>query len=167
MLLRAELRTESGATIVEAIVAAACLITFFVGLFAISSKTLLLLRATGQQAAATFCVEQRVEEIRRLTWAQLTDGAYLRDNVFNSVPGAASTVPGLSERLTISEYPTASTSTVVVRTAAGAASVQSSNTALANAKMLRIKTLISWPGSGGSSNSREFTTVVTQGGILR
>src|SRR4051812_24742318 len=81
---------RAGVTIAEAIVAAACLAVFFLGLFAISGQVIRLLRASGQQAGATFCLEQRVEELRRLKWTQITDGAYIRDNVLNNAAGSGS-----------------------------------------------------------------------------
>ena len=160
-------RCRTGFTIAEVIVAAACLGVFFLGMFAISGQVVRQLRASGQQAAATFCLQQRMEELRRLTWGHLVDGAYVRDNVFNASSITSSNLPGLAEQITINVYPTATTPTTITRSNAGVATLVTSNSALTNASMIRVDAQITWNNSTNGTNTRQYTTVVTKGGILR
>ena len=97
----------------------------------------------------------------------MADATWVRDHILNATPGAAAALPGRTEQITVNSYPTATTATVIVRPASGTAVVQSSNPALSSANMLRIDTQISWAGPSGLTNSRQFTTVVAQGGITR
>ncbi len=165
--MRLQITRLRGASIVEAVIAAACLALFFAGLFAVSGQSLRVLRSGSEQSAATFSLQQRMEEMRRLSWAQITDGAYLRDNVLNNPSGSAASTSGLSEQIAINAYPTATTPTVVTRGPTGGAVVQASNPALSTASMLRIDAQVSWAEVGGGTNSRQFTTLITQGGITR
>lgn len=163
----ADTRRTSGVTIAEAVLATALLALSFAGLFSVSGQSLKLLRAGTIQSAATVCLEQRIEEIRTLTWDQIVDASYLRDNVLNAAPSAATPLPDPVEQIAVNSYPTATAPTVVVRPAAGGAVVQSLNSALSTAKMLRIDVQISWPDANGSTDARQITTVVTKGGIIR
>jgi Tfp pilus assembly protein PilV len=167
MLCSQRSRTSSGGTIAEALVAAACLAIFFVGLFALSSQSLKLLRSSSRQAAATYCLQQRVEEIRSLTWAQLTDNTTIRDSILANLPGDSTSVPGLSETITLNVYPTPTTATVFTRPYGGSASVSSTNPGLSSASMIRVDTLITWNKSNGGTNTREYTTVIANGGITQ
>ena len=148
-------------------VAAASLAVFFGGLFAIAGQSLSLLRASGQQSGATLCLQQRIEEMRRLTWSERVDAAYIRDNVLAAAPGSANAVPKLTEQITVNAYPTATAPLIVRRPALGAPVVLSSNPSLANAKMLRIDAEISWLRAGSNVKTRQFTAIMTQGGVNR
>ena len=160
-------RAASGATLAEAIVAAGALMMLFAGLFALSAYTMRLLQSNREQSAATFCLQQRIEQMRRLTWAQVTDGAYLRDNVLNSAADATASLQGAAEQLSVNAYPTATTANLITRPAGGPASLQTSNTSLASATAVRIDASVTWPKRSGGIHTRQYTAVLTNGGILK
>lgn len=166
-MLAKGIHRHSGVTIAETLFAATCLVISFTALFAASGQSLRLIQAGKQHSAATFCLQQRVEELRTLTWSQLTDATYLRDNVLNAAAGSTAALPGRAEVISINAYPTATTPIVVSRPASGTPTVQSSNSALSSAGLLRLDISISWSKLGGGTGVRQFTTVVTRGGIIR
>lgn len=159
--------SSAGSTLGEAMISLAVISLFLAGICQLNWKSIALLRFGKQEAAACFCLQEREEELRNFTWAQITDATYLLNNLMNTDPSAGASAPGETEQLTINAYPTATTATQITRAYGGSATILSSNAALSGSSMIRVDFQVTWPKASGPPHVRQFTTVIAQGGITR
>lgn len=162
-------RTAAGWALAEALVALGVLGIGIGGVVALNSRVLLQLRSTHQTALATHAVQERVDGIRRATWAQITDSGAIAAALLVNPNTAGTTLPGFVEQVNVVDYPpTGAASNSVRRNANGSTTVLSTNTTQrteTNAVAVTIRT--QWTGANGSTRMRETLTIMAKGGIER
>jgi Tfp pilus assembly protein PilV len=160
--------SQAGGVLIEAVFAAVLVAVFLAGSFQMNWKALALLKTSKQQAAATLCLQEREEQLRNLPWLNITDATYLSTTLMSADPVAAAGVPGETETLSIDSYPaTSGTATTITRPFGGPTTIVSSNPSLSLNGTVRVNFTISWTGNSGSSHTRQFTTVIANGGITQ
>lgn len=163
-------RSRSGVALVEVMMAGAAIALFMAGLFTMNSFSAKTVRAGKETVAASNIVQERLDQLRKGTWFNVTDPAYVQ-TLLGTAAGSGAPLSGLTERITINVYPAASpalTPIQVTRSANGTVTINSSNTALQQKPMVRADITATWTGSrSGATRTRTVSTVIAQGGIVK
>lgn len=143
-------------------VAVAIVALFFAALYALNAQSLYVLNAGRETAAAGQSLQDRIEQVRSCTWAQLTDASYIQNNILNASTTSGSSIGGSTETVTLNAYPVATTPTRVVRTN-GSASTTATNANLVNGDMVRIDVSLTWvSGPGGRPRSQSLSSIIAK-----
>jgi hypothetical protein len=142
---------------------------FMGGLFQMNALNLRTMRSGRETVAASLVLQERLDQVRNTTWANVSDAAYLK-SILDAGASSSTGLPQLTEQITISAYPVATpvpTAAVVTR-AGGSATIVSSNADLAKKRMVRADVSITWKSSAGSkTRTRALSTIIAEGGIVR
>lgn len=153
-------------TLVEVSVAMLILTLFLGGLFEASGQLLRLLTAQKETVASGQAFQERMEAVRALPYARLTDAAYLRDHLLDAPTASAAGLPDPVETVTLAAFPPDGTPATRVRRApGGAATLESVNPDLPAATAVRVDLQLVWQTRGGRERQRVLSTVVAKGGI--
>lgn len=176
-IFRGSIRGHSAAfTFVDVMAAVLVVGLAFGGIFAANSRAMSMVKSAKQAAVASKCLQQRIEQLRNYNWTQVTDSSALQD-LYSVPPLPSVELPGFSERLTVSAFTPATSSSAsaapsgtllqITRTADGAVSLISDNADLVAQRLVRVDVRIAWPGPGGGQRIRETSVVIANGGIGR
>ena len=159
----------SGWTLTEAIVALALLGVGLSGIFVANSRVMTQIRSIKQTTAATQALQERVDQVRRATWNELTSSAYLQSSILNTPSTAGSALPNLVEEVDIGAYPPPPDSRLrIQRLANGNLSVVSVSPNLATqTRSVSVFVRLTWKGSNGATRQRECATIIAKGGITK
>jgi hypothetical protein len=139
------------------------------GILVANSRVLTQLRSIRQTAAATQALQERVDQVRRAAWTDLTSSTYLGDNVLATPSTAGGVLPGLVEEIDIGAYPPPPAPRIrLQRLENGSLSVLSVSPNLATqSRAVSVFVRITWKGAGGTSRRRECATIIAKGGITK
>jgi len=150
-------------TLIENLFAIGIVGLFFIALYALNSQCVYMLNSGRGAAIAEQSSQDRLEQLRNCTWAQLTDASYLRDNVLNASTTVARSLGSLTETLTVNAYPIAVSPAISIVRSNGTATTASSNAAIANGDIVRVDLALSWSaGPGGRSRAQAMTTLIAK-----
>jgi prepilin-type N-terminal cleavage/methylation domain-containing protein len=157
--------TVKAFTLVEVMVAAAVLGLLLGGVAAASGRVSGLLNSQKQAVAASQAIEERVEQLRGVTYSQITTPTYLQNSVFNTDTVSQAMLPSLVETFTVNAYPTPTTSIQVTRQNHSATLGPSPNTTLGNGSLIRADLQLQWQNRGGGTHTRAVSIILAKGGI--
>ncbi len=143
----------------------AILVTFLAGLFVASFQVMGLLSAQREAVAATQVLQERTEQIRGVTYAQLTDPSYLQTVLLDTPTNSTEMLNSAVEVLKISIYPPDGSAALQATRQQGVVTVNSTNSTLVNRSCVRVDVQIVWTSRGGRGRMREVSTIVSRGGI--
>jgi len=175
MSLRAPIdsvRSTSGGTLVEAMIAAS-LAAMVLGALATSSSICMgLVRAQRETVASNLLLQERLEQMRAGGWRQVTNPAALRDEVLGSLSSQERLLSNVRQQITVSPYPPSSGSTPLkVEKKGSTVSVLSqplSNQSLSTRLAVRVDLRVEWISRQNQrTRSRETSTIISLGGLLR
>ena len=150
--------------------AGASIAVFLAGLFTLSSFSIRTARAGRETVAASLIVQERLDQLRRGNWTNVTDPTYIQTQM-SKPAGSAAPLSGVTERITINAYPAASPAPVPIevrRSANGTVTIVSSNASLRGQPTVRADVTTTWAGSRrGATRTRTMSTVIAQGGIVK
>ena len=160
---RPSTRGPAAFTFIDNVFAMAIVGLCFVSLYALNSQCMHLLNSGRAAAFAAQSLQDRTEQLRKCTWAQVTSASYIQSSILNSATNAAQNLGQLTETVTVNAYPTALNPAIsVVRTSGGASTV-SSNASIANGDMVRVDIALTWSaGLGGRTRTQTATTVIAE-----
>lgn len=142
---------------------------FLAKLFEMNARNIQVLKSGKESFAATVVLEERLEELRRGKWADITSPAYLQ-TILATPASSSNQLPSLAEQISVSAYPAATppaTANTASRSAAGAVNVVSSNAALANQSLVRADLRVTWSGTpAGRGHTREISTIIGDRGLI-
>ncbi len=154
-------------TLLEVLLAVALCMVAINGIMLLNSMCLRLVKSARQSNAASFSLQERIEQLRAAPWNGLTKASYLSDNIFAAAPLSAAPLGNLTESITVSAYPVAEASTTVAveRLPDGTTRVLNEGTNLGTQRLARLQVRVTWRGSDSRERVRETVTIVSKGGV--
>jgi hypothetical protein len=160
---------QTGATILEIVVALGVVVLSFSGIFVMNSRVLSLLRGSLESTASNRVLNDRAEQLRGSTWEQITDATHYSGTVFNLPPASAAALGSLTESVTVIAHlatPGTVTPIAVHRTPSGSISTTSTgDPALRTQPSVRVDVSTSWVAKGGRQRLRQLSLFFGEGGI--
>lgn len=168
---RASPRVQAGFTLIEVLVAVGVVTIGFLGLYALILQSGRMVSAAEEEGLVCSGLEQRMGQLRELTWNELTDGTGITTKVWTARPEPVAGITVSQETLTISPYDLATAKTLQATwTGTSAPSIVFSAGAdsLSSAKAVRVLATLSWTGRRSSRpQTRALVTVISKGGISK
>lgn len=143
----------------------------FLGAFAVVLQSGKMASAAEEDALVGSGLEQRMDQMRTLAWAELTDGTGITGKVWTSRPASVAGITVSQETLTISAYDLA-TAKILQATWAGTSGASITFTPateeLSAADAVRVIATLTWTGRRSSRvQTRSLVTVISRGGISK
>ena len=156
----------AGVTLVETMVAVALVAVFFVSIFEVNGLCLRYIKSSKNNVAALQGVQDRLEQLRNMSFANLTSASSVQSLMVTPANGSEFLARSPTEVVTLSAYPTPDASNTQITLSAGASSanMNSTDSNLANAKLVKINVTYTWTETfGGRSRSEQSETIVSAG----
>ena len=134
-------------------------------LFTGSSRLMSLLGAQKETFTANQCIQERVEQARGASWAQITDQSYVQNTLLSTATTSAATLQGAVETLTISAYPANATSSIQVTRQNGAVALNLGNSTMSGNGAVRLDYQLAWLSQRSRQRIRQISFIVAKGGI--
>jgi len=151
-------RHTSGTTLVEILVAAVLLASFFASLFEANALCLRFVAASKQSVGAIEVVQARAEVFRNLRFTDLTTTSYVQ-NLLTTAANTSDFAKSATEVVKISAYPTANGVTQMTRATNGTVSLDSTATSLGST-LVKVDISQSWTGVLGGRQRTEQTSLI-------
>src|SRR3954453_18586653 len=136
-----------GFSLIETVVAAGIAASFLACLFTMNLATMNAIRCAKESIAASQILQQRMESMRIANWHEVTDAAWLRDNLLNAAAPSSTQLKNLVETLTLVPYDSANTGNTQVTRTGNSASIVNQNSALLTEKAIRVIWTLTYTGS--------------------
>lgn len=156
----------TGFTLVETMMAAALVALSFVSIFEINGVCLRYIKSSKNNLAALQGVQDRMEQLRNLSFADLTNASVVQGLMATPANGSEFLARSPTEVMTFSAYPTPDASNTQITLSAGgsSATINSTDSNLANAKLVKINITYTWTEAlGGRARSEQTETIVSAG----
>lgn len=166
-------RSSAAFTLTETLIALAIGTIAIGGAMSINSQQLRLVKATRDASAASHSLQERIEQVRTVTWPEITSPTYVSQTLFSSLPRSIAPLDDYRETITLKVWPERSPSAPgpvlsVTKTPKSAAKILSSGTGIADERLVKVDVQIRWGGKNGNrEHLRELSTIVSNGGISR
>jgi hypothetical protein len=172
MTLNRSKRPQSGATLAEAVIAAALIGIFFATIFELNAVCLRYIDASKESVAALQGVQDRVEVLRNLAFTDLTNATFVQNLMVNPADGSdfAKTKP--IETVTISNYNTGTnpgnvggTGFTITRPAGAnvTPSIDQNSLVLPTPAVVLVNVKYQWTMLGGRPGSEQTETIISSG----
>jgi len=145
---------------------AALVAVAFISIFEVNGVCLRYIKSSKNNLAVFQGVQDRLEQMRNMSFANLTDASYLQSLMAAPANGSEFLARSPTEVLTLSAYPTPDASDTQLTLSAGAASatINSTDSNLANAKLVKINVTYTWTEAlGGRARSEQSETIISAG----
>ena len=152
-------------TFPEVLIAVAILVWFLAGVVVAGSRVTALLQAQRETVTAAQMLQERTEQIRSASYAQLTNPTYVQGTLLAAPTNSAAGLYNLVETLTISVYPADSSTPLQAVRQGGAVTLSSTNASLGSAAAVRVDLQLAWQNHAGRARTRQISTVAASGGI--
>ena len=157
-------------TLVEVTIAVALVAIGFLGAFAMVLQSGKLASAAEEESLVCSGLEQRMDQLRELSWPTLTDGTGVTGTVWTARPASMDGLTVTNETIIISGYDVTTKTLTASWTGTSSATTSfSSGTAdLSTAGAVKVVATLSWTGRRSSkAQSRTLVTVISRGGISK
>jgi hypothetical protein len=153
-------------TLVETVVAAALIAGFFGTIYEVNAVCFRYIDASKEVVGALEGVHDRIEQLRGLTFANLTSATNVKSTM--STPANSSDFArGVQEVVTITDYFNSAKSTVFTRPAGASSTVTavpSSGADFSTSTLVKVNVTYTWTTTfGGRSMSEQSETIVSAG----
>src|SRR5687768_5936853 len=130
-------RNRSGFSLAETVISAAIALTGIGAAMTLNGAHLKLVQSSRQSNAATLALQERVEQMRILSWTKLTSAAKLQETLLSTDMKSVAPLHGPRETITVSRYPKASAGEKLIleRNANGRISVLSAGDGFPNQQL--------------------------------
>lgn len=157
---------SAGTTLTETVVAAALVAGFFGSIFEVNAVCLRYINATKQNVAAMQGVQDRLESLRSLTFANLTSASTVQ--TLMTTPSNSSDLSAkVTEVVTMSAFPTPDGTNTVITRGPGASvtpTINSTDSSLSSATLVKVTVTYTWTMSlTGRSMSESTETIIASG----
>lgn len=158
----------SGFTLIEAMVAAAISAIFLSSLFAMNLGSMEAIRSAKESTAASQALQQRMESMRIANWHEVTDAAWLRDNLLNTeVPGGEQ-LKNLVETVTLVPYGSASVGNTQLNRTHGTVTIVNQNSNLLAENAVKVIWTANYTGAPNDhAATRQIVAILAKGGVAK
>jgi Tfp pilus assembly protein PilV len=158
-------------TLVEVIVAVGIVAIGFLGAFAMILQSGRLVSAAEEDALVSSGIEQRMDQLRELSWPTLTDGTGITGTVWTARPLTMSGITVTQETITISAWDLNNAKTLNATwtgTGTPTATLSAGAVDLSTASAVKVVASLTWTGRRSSNpQTRNLVTVISRGGISK
>ena len=157
---------QRGLTLVEVLIAVALLVGSFVTIFEINARCLRFIDASKEAVAALQGVQDRIEQLRNLLFADLTNASTVQTLMTTPSNGSAF-AQNVTEVITLSAYPTPDAANTQITRGHGASvtpTINSTDSSLSSATLVKVNITYTWTTTlGGRSQSEQTETIISAG----
>jgi hypothetical protein len=157
--------------LIETTVGTAVLAIGFLGTFAIALQAGRMAAAAEDESRVSSGLEQRIDQLRLLTWTELTDGTGITGTVWKARPGPTTGMTITQETITLSPWDLAGAKTLSANwtgTSSPTVTFNAGTQPLGNAFAVKVVATITWDDRLTlRSKTRSLVTVVSRGGISK
>lgn len=163
--------SQVGTTLAEVLIAATVCAVFFVGVFEVNAVCLRLINASKEGVAAIECVQDRLEQLRNLSYGTLVDTAGI--TALLTTPPNPSTLPlKARETVTISKFAdgTATNPTVTFMRTPGTNVVPTSSPGTVDftgVKLVQVDVTYDWTTTLGATSHQECASTIISDGAKK
>ncbi len=162
---------DAAFSLIETLVAVAMVAIGFLGAFATAVHAGKLVSASDEDALACTGLEQRIDQIRLLSWPELTDGTGITTKVWTARPEPTTGMTVTQETLTISPWDVVAAKTLTATwngTSSPSVGFNASAQPLSDASAVKVVATLTYTGRrSGRPQTRSLVTVVSRGGISK
>jgi hypothetical protein len=170
MRLRARSRLEqAGFSLAEAVITVAVSLMGLGGVMLMNAQQLKLVSSTRESNAASWALQDRLEQLRNVSWNHLTDADRLT-TALADLPESAKLLPDYEERITLvksSEAGKAGAAQLIIERKADGKAQTISRGDISKSVEVKVDVLVSWNGKGGRHRERSYTSIISDSGISR
>ena len=157
------LRHCAAFSLVEVVVAMMITVIAITAFYASAGQALRIMKAGKETVLGSQLLQQRIETLRSAPlWTSVTTSDGIQSVVSGATQSAAN-LPGATETVTVTSYPSGGTPIVVTRSASG--TFTTSGASLSAQNCVRLTVRVNWTGVGNVARSRQMSTIVTKGGL--
>jgi prepilin-type N-terminal cleavage/methylation domain-containing protein len=158
----------SGFTLVEAMVAATISAIFLSSLFAMNLGSMEAIRSAKESTAASQALQQRMESMRIANWHEVTDAAWLRDNLLNTAVPGGEQLKSLVETLTLVPYGSNNVGNTQLTRTRGTVTVVNQNAGLLAENAVKVIWTASYTGAPNDhAATRQIVAILAKGGVAK
>ena len=159
--------SESGTSMIEAMVAACTSALFLSSLFTMNMTGIKAVRTAREAACASQVLQQRVEAMRIANWHQVTDATWVKNNLLNANAAGSDALKNMTETLTLVPYDSTTTGTTQLKRTGGTATIVN-QTALLKESAVKVIWTVSYRGGINSQPiNRQAVAILAQGGVAK
>ena len=159
--------SESGTSMIEAMVAACTSALFLSSLFTMNMTGIKSIRTAREAACASQVLQQRVEAMRIANWHQVTDATWVKNNLLNTNAAGSDALKNITETLTLVPYDSTTTGTTQLKRTGGTATIVN-QTALLKESAVKVIWTVSYRGGINSQPiNRQAVAILAQGGVAK
>ena len=159
---------NNGTTLIEAMIAATLSALFLGSLFTMNSSSMATIKMARDTACASQVLQQRIEGLRIANWHQITDAAWLRDNLLNADASGASQLKNCSETLMLIPYGSSTSGNTKLTRQASHATIVNENNALLAENALKVVWTVTYVGVPNDRTiTRQTVAIIAKGGVAK
>lgn len=162
---------SAGFSLVEVVMALAVVAMGLLGAFAMVWQSGKLIASSEEEALGCTGLEQRMTQLRGLTWAELTDGTGVTAKVWTARPESMTGITVAQETLTISPYDLVTAQTLQGTwngVTAPSVTLGAGADSLSDAGAVKVIATMTWNGrQTARSQTRSLVTIISRGGISK
>ena len=158
----------SGASLIEATVAAFVSALFLGSLFTLNVTGMKTIRTAREATSASQVLQQRIESLRIANWQQATNADWLKNNLLNTDAAGANGLNLLTETLTLVPYGSATVGNIEVVRAGGTTQIVSRNSSLLSESAVKVIWKVDYSGGiNSTATTRQAVAILAKGGVAK
>jgi len=166
--------SAKGTTLVEVIVAVALVVGFFVSIFEVNGICLRYIRASKNNLAVLQGIQDRLEQLRNMTYASLTTASSVQSLMATPANGSEFLARVPTEVVTMTGYQSianyfagtadATKTQITLSPGGSSATINTTDGSLSSAALIKVKVTYTWNEIfGGRSRSEDSETLISAG----
>ena len=159
---------QSGASLIEATIAACTGALFLGSLFTMNMTGMRTMRTAREAANASQVLQQRVEAMRIANWHQITNADWVKNNLLNTNAAGTDALRNVTETLTLVPYGSSTAgNTQLVRTG-NTTQIVNNNAALQTEWAMKVIWTVAYSGGPqAKTTTRQAVAILSQGGVAK
>jgi uncharacterized protein (TIGR02598 family) len=159
---------KGGFSLIETTFAAAMAALYLSSLFTMNIATMETIRSAKESVSASQILQQRMESMRIANWHQVTDAAWVRDNLLNADAPGSVQLKNVAETLTLIPYGSVDVGNTQLTRSHGAATIVNENPGLLTENAVRVIWTVDYQGAPNDRTfSRQIVAILAKGGVAK